>query len=183
MRISFYSLLALLLLTGCRTYGGFDSEEALYAQIEKTNQQFEDELTRAKAELNLIRNAASSNRLFASFAAQYEEILSTHEAAVADHAALFESLEVKTGPIGRLTQSYRKLNRGLGAILAEQNQIRDSYVHLLNNINRVAKDDAYVPVTIPEEGRYQAVPPFYESIRFALESLSMEQAIQPALDG
>ena len=183
MRVFIGLFACLFLLTGCRTYGGYDSEEALYAQIEKTNQQFADELNRARSEFSLIQNAASSNRMFAPFVDQYEAILEDHAEKVEAHAGILAGLEVKTGFIGQLGQSYRMLNRGLGSILTDQAQVRDAYVHLLNNINREAKGEAFTPVSIPEPGRYQAVPPFYEAIRYALESVSPEQAVQPAAGG
>ena len=57
-----FGVLALmLLLTGCRTYGGYDTEARTYAQMQQANSQFANDLTRAEGELNALQNAASTN--------------------------------------------------------------------------------------------------------------------------
>ncbi len=167
-------LLVVLLFAGCRTYGGFDTEQATFDQIVTINAQFEQDLERAKSQLDVLTRAASSDNELNESVAQFRELLAKHEELIADHEEITSMLHVKTGALGRLSTSYRDLNRTLGAITTEQLGMHKRYeefaISLLDESQRVQVET--------EEGRYQVTPPFYEQIRFALA----ERSIAGALD-
>ena len=165
---------AVLLLTGCRTYGGYDTEPATYDQIVDINAQFQQDLERAKGELAVLTRAASSDSELGEAVENLEELVARHEELIAYHAEITAALDVKTGALGRLSTSYRDLNRTLGAIAAEQLGMHKNYEEFA-----ISLVDASQRAQVQAElGRYQIAPPFYEQIRFAMA----ERSIAGALD-
>ena len=126
-RIFLFCTLSIVVLSGCRTYGGYDSEEATYNQIVEINSQFANDLERARGDLSRLEQAANQMASLSEYVHEYEELLSHHEHMIEEHAALTETLEVRTGFVGQLTPAYRNLNRALGYIAAEQAAMRNSY--------------------------------------------------------
>ncbi len=171
-------LLVVLLVAGCRTYGGYDTEQASYDQILVINTQFKQDLERAKSQLDVLTRAASSDNELREAVDQYKELLAKHEEMIANHEEITASLKVKTGALGRLSTSYRDLNRALGAITTEQLGMQKRYEEFAISL----LDDARQAHVQKEEGRYQIAPPFYEQIRFALAERSISGALDERAD-
>ena len=165
------SMFIALVLSGCRTYGDYGTEEATFAEIEDVNSRFADELDRAQAEQATLQRAAGQYGDLKPFNAHYDELLSRHEALVASHAALTAQLSVKTGPMGRLTSSYRDLNRALGNIVADQQMMKDLYEEFAQELAGLN------PETRSSTSRYEIVPPFYERIHAELDRISISEAV------
>ena len=165
----------LVLTTGCRTYGGHDTEQATYDQIQKTNQQFSEALNKAEAELDLLQRAAASESALAPFVSDYQALIDHHGMLVEEHAALAANVSVIGGMMGRLTTSYRDLNRVLGTIGSEQKEMKIAYELFLNNL-RATLDGVAAP-TVQDVSRYQVAPPYYEQVRHALGRSSLRDAI------
>ncbi len=166
-------LLVCILLTGCRTYGDYGTEQASFDRIATINGIFAQELEKAKGELQYLTQAAGSDAELKTAVANYEALLAKHEAMVASHNELASSLVVKTGLFGKLSTSYRDLNRGLGYIAADQLNMRNQYktfaASLLESSQRAHVQD--------EQSRYHVAPPYYEQIRFALAEKSVSDAL------
>ncbi|MEM8485288.1 MAG: hypothetical protein AAF564_07045 [Bacteroidota bacterium] len=163
-----------LMLAGCRTYGDYGAEQASFDRVATINTQFAQTLDKAKAELETLQRAAASDSDLNTAVSQYEMLLARHADMVTAHGDLAATLEVKTGMLGKLSTSYRNLNRALGYITAEQLSMHKQYNQfassLLPSAGMVAMVDA-------EQGRYQIAPPFYEQIRFALAQKSISEAL------
>lgn len=170
---SVFVLFVFVALSGCRTYGDYGSEQASYDQIMEMNARFAQGLERAKAELSGIEQAAASDRSLGEAVEQYKGLLEKHEALIKDHEELAGTLTVKTGALGRLSSSYRDLNRALGYISASQIEMNNSYQSFAFNLVEEADRAGFEA----EMGRYYVAPAFYEQIRHALSRRSVSDAL------
>jgi hypothetical protein len=161
-------------LPACRTYGGYGSEEATHATIAQVIGTFEEELAGARNELPLLQRAAGDRPDLQPFVAQFERAIEHHTMLLDEHRALYADLKVKTGPIGRLTTSYRDLNGVLGAILSEQREVQIAYEQLAMDVRAAVFGSAFQAEAPAEIGRYQAAPPYYERLRYAMERARLD---------
>lgn len=175
-KYSVFCVLVLAVLSGCRTYGGYDSEEAIYDQIVESNTAFANELEKARGDLSKLQQAASQNAEYSNFVTEYEHLLERHEGMVEAHAELTETLDVKTGFLGRLTPAYRNLNRALGNIAAEQAAMRNSYYRFAAHLSGDAEGDIWKANI--DRSRYQAVPPYYQVISHTIERKTISAALE-----
>ena len=185
-RLGLSGLAFLLLLTGCRTYGDkYGNEEATLNQIGEANEQFADDLARARTNLAALRRAAESDSRLEALAEQYAELLVAHEALLAVH--IEQAAELDAGDsiwdqtIGGWLGGgdYRPIHRTYGAIISEEQIMRDRYGELLANaLVATGRDSLEAPWTLEPypEGRYYIVPPQYERIRNLGAYSSMERA-------
>lgn len=141
-------LLLLFVATGCRTYGGYDSEEAALAQIEQANTQFAASLERARAAAEALKATAPAHPEWGDAVADYEALVEEHARTLAAHHALQATLAEEGG-------SYRTVSRALGAIVSEERRINDGYEQVLDRM-----------AGAPESLRrvYQVVPPYYHRV-------------------
>lgn len=149
-------LAALVLLTGCRTYGSYDSTNLTLTEIEAANQLFEGELSRAQAELATLQQAASQNPMLADVAEAYAGAVALHEDMLAQHQAYAEEASEHR-------RNYRVQHRTFGAISAEQMIVKERYYRALSS-------GAHA-VSLVDAGRYQVSPPYY--VRAALQARAM----------
>ncbi|MEZ4700342.1 MAG: hypothetical protein R2834_08435 [Rhodothermales bacterium] len=171
---AFGALVVMLLLSSCRTYGGDGTEQGTYDEISKMAASFEDDLASARNELPVLQRAAQGNPGLQVFVHQFEAQLERHAALVAHQEEVIAGLKVKTGPLGRLTTSYRDLNRTLGAMISEQREMQIGYEDLAMDVRKAVMGDAF-QAEMPEEiGRYQIAPPYYEKLRYALERARLQ---------
>ncbi len=168
-------LLVFLMLSGCRTYGDYGTEQASFDRIAAINTQFSQDLERAKGDLEVLKRAVASDSDLKEALMQYEALLTQHEEMSAHHNELAQTLTVKTGMMGKLSTSYRDLNRALGYITAEQLGMHNSYSRFAASL---LEDDRQKAMLEPESSsRYHIAPPFYEKIRFALAQVSVSEAL------
>lgn len=167
-------LVLFLMLAGCRTYGDYGSEQASFDRIAAINTQFAQTLERARGELETLQRAAASDSDLNAAVAQYEKLLAHHTEMVAAHGDLAATLEVKTGMLGKLSTSYRNLNRALGYIAVDQLAMHNHYKQFATSL---LEDQDMIANVELEQSRYQIAPPFYEQIRFALAQKSISEAL------
>lgn len=123
-RTLFGLLVLLLIVSGCRTYGGqFDSEQATLAQIGQANQQFAQELERARNDNSALQQAASSNSDLNDIAGQFAAALEMHAQTLESHRELEAVALSKSG-------NHRVLHRTYGAIISGQRIVRDQYARV-----------------------------------------------------
>ncbi|MDX1740304.1 MAG: hypothetical protein R3178_03385, partial [Rhodothermales bacterium] len=60
-----------LVLSGCRTYGDYGSEEKTVAEIQRINEQFARSLERAENDATVLAGEAEGNPLLEPFAQEY----------------------------------------------------------------------------------------------------------------
>ncbi len=131
-------------------------------------------LDRANAELETLQRAAATDSDLNAAVSQYEMLLARHAGMVNEHGDLASTLEVKTGMLGKLSTSYRDLNRALGYITAEQLSMHKHYKQFATSL---LEGQGMVAMVESEQSRYQVAPPFYEQIRFALAQKSISEAL------
>lgn len=165
-------LLAVSLLGGCRTYGGYGSEAATYAQIQKANQRFEQDLARAQAELSTLESA--SEPLLQTLADRFARIVEAHEAILDEHKQLAEQLSEGS--------SYRALHRTYGAIVVEQRVLRAQYQELLEHVYDAFPADT-TSVTAVVEQPYALIPPYYARISAAGRSITVNDVLRRVRSG
>lgn len=165
MRIRTLCLLtALLLFTGCRTYGGHGSEEATYAQILEALDRYEAFAERMQADAQELANASDQNPLAASYSLRFADIV------VAQEATLDKIRHLAAGVSSG--SSYRALNRTLGAVISEQEVIDDRYDRLVADIINDPELDRQAPYM------YTIVPAVLARLEASLLEIPVRDAVR-----
>ncbi|RMF56340.1 MAG: hypothetical protein D6746_12625 [Bacteroidetes bacterium] len=161
-------VLALVVLagTGCRTYGGYGSEEATLAQIEAANERFAEALRRAEAEAAMLSEALADVKAVAPYVDAYRWVTQRHAEMLETHRAKYETLQQGA--------SYRELSRALGAIVTEQIVVQEQYEHLLW---AMAYAESMPALTVRLLSSYQAIPPYYVRIEERLQTPTAEDVV------
>ncbi len=156
----------MLLVSGCRTYGRYGSEEATYQQILKAHQLFQEDLARRQADLRRLESAAGETEVVGRLAMQYAEIVGGHEAVLESEKNEIADLSPASG--------YRDLHRTLGAIISGHRTIRIQYQGLLTNAleSRVPPD-----TTVEVERPYALIPAYYKRIEGRQPALSVNDVL------
>ena len=155
------SLLILLVASfvGCRTYGGYGSEEATLRQIEAAQVQLSRDLVQARNDLRSLQASAAGSAQLQAAANAYEGVVRAHEALVAEHEAIVEEARSNN-------DAYRFLSRTLRGMHSEQQNLHQRYRDILHGVRSAAVMGAPTrPGTVIP--RYHVVPPFYERIENA----------------
>ena len=155
-------LAAGLVLGGCRSYGSHGSVETTKQQMQLANDNFEDELLLARANLQRLERRADSLEGITPFINQYALLVEQHDLLLEHHRHEVEdALD---------SDNYRPLARLYGAIIAEQQVISKRYQNLLTgprmpvDAPRALAADTVAPEVAPE-GRYVYFPPFYQRMQ------------------
>ena len=153
-------LLLVGLLTGCRTYGGYGSEEAAIEEMAQAVDNYEDMLVRAEAVLAGLREAEGENVEMGLLAERFA-------AVVTGHAVLLEEQKEYVAVLAG-SGDYRKISRVLGAVISEQKMTARQYTEVLER-GLTAPDTTaqLVRASIDPLGRYYVIPPYYERVRRA----------------
>lgn len=164
------SLVGLVLFTGCRTYGGYGSEEATYSQMQAANAQFADQLERARADLEALQSAADTNAALQPLAERMDNMVDTHEDLLAEHEDLVASMTADDG--------YRALHKAYGTLVTESRLMRKQYDRVVRNVQATVRGtDLYTKPLSARSAYY--VSPIGDPER-APASLTMEQALRSA---
>lgn len=150
-RLAFHFLFLLIvvfLATGCRTYGGGGAEALMLEQIELANDRFEEDFNGARnillsTSLDTTRAQATHDGLMG----EYQKLLEAHAQVLENHRKIRADLEG--------SGNHRQVKRALGAILAEQQDIRHRYIELQR-----ASSAASGAIEL-SEARYVVEPPYY----------------------
>ena len=170
VRAAVIAAVAVFCLAGCRNYGSDEAAEATYAQMQKANQVFEEELIRARADLQRLEQASAESGLVGETAEQFSQIVRGHEAVLDEHKAIAGDMSGDS--------DYRALNRAFGAIVAQQRTIRIQYEGLLRHLHEAAQ----APDTTSKgiERPYAYIPPFYSRISTTGRELSLADLLSEA---
>ena len=153
-------------LAGCRVYGGRGTEDATYAQMQRTVTVFQEELERARAELGALQQANVTDAYGQAVVRQYEAIVKNHEALVETQTELVESLSEESG--------YRDLSRAFGAMNVQQIAIRSQYQRLLQGVHTALADSS---LGLAEDRPFHLVPPFYNRITAKTRDVSTNEVL------
>lgn len=164
------SVFALLLLVGCRTYGGYGTEEKTYANIQDAVQRFSEDLDRAKTDLQALQSAADTNEALQPYAERFASEVSRHEATLERHREVLDGLSPSS--------SYRDLHRQYGAMTTDQRMIRTFYERTIYNVFATVHDEPLVQKVETNKSYYQVEPVDYYQLENR-DELTMEEALNP----
>ena len=159
---------SILLVSGCRSYGGYGSEEAMYRQIERLVQRFAQDLENARADLVALENAAAQNSELALLAEQYAALVQGQEAILDEQRGLLADLSPGA--------TYRSLHRAHGAIMAEQRTVRLQRQGLLRGFLETVDADTTAADRLDRP--YALIPPYYNRIRSAQQAVSLRDVMR-----
>ena len=167
MRISVPALfiVTLVLLSGCRTYGGYGSEEASFAQLQTAVARYEAQAERMAGDRQALSDASATDPTLAPFAVRMADLVDAQSKSIAKARATLA--EVSDG------SSYRVLHRALGSVVSQQQIVDDAYGRLLIDI----QGDRMTSLQREAPARYQVVPVYYARIEASLEQVSLRDAI------
>ncbi|MFW5955202.1 MAG: hypothetical protein ACOCSK_00490 [Rhodothermales bacterium] len=149
-RSVFLVILGVLLFTGCRSYGGFDSRDELYTQLQRASAEFERELLEAQRLSDELAERALAHPEYERISQDLGTIIALHEAMLAENRSTIEELSENS--------PYRSLARAYGAVISDQDVLR----RMLQQTTEVIDGAAELDVTPrPIVSPYSVVPVFY----------------------
>lgn len=165
-------LAALLIFTGCRTYGdqGYESGPKTYSAIQQTVQQMEEELNRAESDLRRLRSAAASVDTLEGLADRYESLVESHAATLAEHRQQADRLSAES--------AYRSLSRIYGAMATDRRLLRLQYERTTRKVWATVRDSTMPRTPRRLESSYSITPVQYP--RPDRPDLSMAEALDGA---
>ncbi|WP_103029065.1 hypothetical protein [Salinibacter altiplanensis] len=167
-RFLFMLVLVGLLASGCRTYSGYDSKPKTYQAMQRSVEAFADELDRAEADFQTLKDAAEASDSLQSLTDAYQGLLDEHESL----------LETQRSRVERLSASsaHRSLHRGYGATVKEKRMVMRKYRRLVRSVHATVQGERAGPSSPDTERRYTIRPMNFPSLRDGGQ-LSMEQAL------
>lgn len=161
-------VLALMVLSGCRTYGGYGSEAAMYNQLEQGTQQYEDALERARADAEQLQAAADTNDALAPLAERLQNAIATHEERLAHHEEKVRDLSADAG--------YRDLHVAYGALTTDMRMTRTHYTRIVQKVAATVSGEP-VDESVRLQSTYYTAPVDYAQLENR-RPLTMRQALQ-----
>ncbi len=170
-RLVFVALLVVLLATtGCRTYGGYGSEEGTIEQIQQANSDFASQLDQARSDLNLLEESAQANSALDALVPVYRDVVALHEEKLALHRDYANDVTAESG--------YREISRKYGAILSEQRLLSIRYQEMHERVRQALRGEASSAEQAALQSSYQVVPLFYRRAENEASDLTMREALQ-----
>lgn len=144
------ALVGMLILGGCRTYGGYETEAKTYEAMQRAVQSFESELNRAKSDLRTLEEAAAQ-------ADALQPLVTRFQAHVDEHSSL---LETQRARIQRLSPdaSYRSLSRTYRAAVTERRMMQKKYQQVIRTVRATVQGPEAQPSSVAGDRRYTIRP-------------------------
>lgn len=168
---------ALVLLSGCRTYGHYDQTEETYASLQNIVGRFEQTLPRLEAEAQAIRAAGADSMLAREFSTLVQHAQQVNargkirvEAFEDDHDSF-----VLSEWVGAST--YRRLNEAHGATATEHAGVAERYYALAALAGGRPDTTSYLAAAV-SNARYSVVPGLYYRIANANRTPSVLGALR-----
>jgi hypothetical protein len=169
------ALVALLVLTGCRTYGNekYDTGPKTYAAIQETVEQLDQELGRAQSDLRRLETAAETRDDLQPLAERYRSYVQSHEEALAGHRQQADRLTADA--------TYSTLHRVYGAIVTDRRLLQTHYRRTVRAVWATVRDTTLPHKTVRDPSRYVVTPVQYPRVDDT-GPITMAEALQ-ALEG
>lgn len=166
--VLYAALAGLLILSGCRTYGGYDTKPKIYEAMQKAVQSFEAKLEPTKADLQTLEQAATEADTLQSLAEEFQALVNEHESL----------LEAQRGRVERLgpDATYRNLHQAYGATVTEQRMMERKYQRAIRTVHATVQDTV-VQASSETDRRYTVRPIGFPDLEDEPQ-LSMEQALR-----
>jgi hypothetical protein len=163
--------LAGLLLTGCRTYGDdYGTTPKTHAALQAAVSSFEEDLRRAEADLQRLREAADQADTLRALANAYADL-------VEQHASLLQTQRARAGRLSA-EAGYRRLHTAYGATVTEQRMQEKRYRRAVRRVRAVVQDSASVPTSGEEAPRRYMIRPMNFPETDGTGDLTMPEALR-----
>ena len=155
-------IVGLFILTGCRTYGGGDTDDTVRAGLLTALQQLEAEVKAMERESEKLAEAAESDVALVRFSERMQDVVLSYHAwkkkqkKLVDQAVTVED-NILTNWVGK--DEYRVLHRALGAIISKRELKKIQRDQILIDLAQYL--DISTQRQSDEEGRLQIRPHYY----------------------
>lgn len=160
----------MIFTSGCRSYGGYESEEVIYQQTERMVQRFAEDLDRARGDVVALEQAASDDPRLAVLAERLALLVAGQEAILDEQQSLLADLSPGS--------TYRSLHRAHGAIMAAQRTIRAQRAGLLRDFSEGLAGDTLGQAD--SERPYALIPPYYDRIVAGQDDVTVSDVVRRA---
>lgn len=164
-----YLVLFGLALSGCRTYGGYDTKTKTYQAMQKAVQTFEEEVDQAETDLRMLETAAVESDTLQALAVQYRDLIDEHESLLQKQQNRIERLSSSS--------SYRNLHVAYGATVTEQRMVQQKYQRVTRTVRAVVQAPSSQEARAKGDRRYTVRPIGFPPAK-EKQQLSMEQALR-----
>lgn len=174
-RFVLFALAAVLILSGCRTYGdqGYGSEAKTYAAIQQTVQQLEQELGPAQSDLRRLESVVESRDTLQALVDRYRALVESHKALLAIHREQADRLTEES--------SSRRLSRYYGAMITDRRLLQHQYERATRAVGAAIEGRSVAYEPIIRQSTYNINPVQYP-IPDRLRPMSMAEALQGTAD-
>ncbi len=165
-------LSALVLLAGCRTYGGRGTEAQTYEEMEAAVNELETDLESAQSDLQQLRAAVEQDSSLVPLADRYNDLVRLHESLISAQRQRVDTLSAEA--------SYRTLHRAYGAMITDQKLLRKQYTRTVRQVYAVVRDTSAPGPKVQSPSSYTITPVDYPDPRREGE-VSMTDALGPVM--
>lgn len=162
-------LLLLVVVTGCRTYGGYGTEAVMHEQMQQANRQFSDDLDRAQADLATLQAAADTSEMLQPMVERFQRNIDEHQSKLDHHRQITKDL-TDSG-------NYRALHRAYGTITTDQRMMRKKYNRTVERVRAIVTG-----TPVASGGQFNQSFYFVQPFEYTQEEnarrLTMEQALR-----
>lgn len=166
----FAGLSALVLLAGCRTYGGRGTEAQTYEEMGAAVEELEADLGPAQSDLQQLRAAVEQDSSLAPLAERYNELVQLHESMISAQRQRVDTLSAEA--------SYRTLHRSYGAMITDQKLLRTQYTRTVRQVYAAVRDTTDPGPVVRSPSTYTTTPVDYPDPRRRAE-VAMSEALAP----
>lgn len=160
---------ALLVLGGCRSYGGFDTKPETYEAMQAAVQSFADDLKRAQSDLRRLEEAAAQADTLQSLADRFADLVAKHESLLEHQRHRIDALSPEA--------SYRTLHEAYGTMISEKRRLDGQYQRTIRNVYAAVQGEAVVRSSSAKGAQYMIEPVGFPRSSSG-QSLTMAQALQ-----
>lgn len=166
----FVGLSALVLLAGCRTYGGRGTEAQTYEEMGAAVEELEADFGAAQSNLEQLRAAAEQDSSLLSLAERYQDLVQLHESMIAAQRDRVDTLSADA--------AYRTLHRAYGAMITDQKLLRTQYTRTVRQVYAAVRDTTAPGPTVRSPSSYTITPLDYPDPREQGE-VTLSEALAP----
>ncbi|MFP4228581.1 MAG: hypothetical protein ACLFTE_07115 [Salinivenus sp.] len=166
----FAALAALVVLSGCRTYGGRGTEALTYEEMGVAVEELEADLDQAEMNLRQLRAAVEQEEALSPLADRYQELVQLHESMIAAQQEQVNSLSSDA--------AYRTLHRAYGAMITDQTLLRTQYTRTLRQVYAATRDTSAPGPEVRDPSTYTITPVDYPALQ-EQDEITMAEALAP----
>lgn len=159
----------LVVLAGCRTYGGRGTEAQTYEEMGEMVDQLEADLGSARSDLQQLQAAAEQDGELAPLAERYQDLVQLHESMIPAQREQVRSLSSDA--------SYRMLHRSYGAMITDQKLLQLQYRRTIRQVYAAVRDTTAPSPVVRDPSTYNITPVDYP-MPDAQQELTMAEALE-----